>query len=156
MHTQLILLHSNLDKLKKNTATLMTFIHQPTNTQPTNTQPTSIHTQVLLLNQTAAYADWLFTYLETFIIDMTADTDMPVNGNLPDNTPLTCLSLTSTEQSKMRQISWFALKSDLDAMNPTTQQAVKTTLQRHDINLIDELMWVDLVNQADKVITISQ
>lgn len=155
MHTQLILLHSNLDKLKKNTATLMTFIHQPTNTQPTN-----IHTQVLLLNQTAAYADWLFTYLETFIIDMTADTDMPMNGNLPDNTPLTHLSLTSTEtsteQSKMRQISWFALKSDLDAMNPTAQQAVKTTLQRHDINLIDELMWVDLVNQADKVITISQ
>lgn len=151
MHTQLILLHSNLDKLKKNTATLMTFIHQPTNTQPTN-----IHTQVLLLNQTAAYADWLFTYLETFIIDKTADTDMPMNGNLPDNTPLTHLSLTSTEQSKMRQISWFALKSDLDAMNPTAQQAVKTTLQRHDINLIDELMWVDLVNQADKVITISQ
>ena len=56
----------------------------------------------------------------------------------------------------MRQISWFALKSDLDAMNPTAQQAVKTTLQRHDINLIDELMWVDLVNKADKVITISQ
>lgn len=146
MHTQLILLHSNLDKLKKNTATLMTFIHQPTN----------IHTQVLLLNQTAAYADWLFTYLEAFIIDMTADTDMPMNGNLPDNTPLTCLSLTSTEQNKMKQISWFALKSDLDAMNPTAQQAVKTTLQRHDINLIDELMWVDLVNKADKVITISQ
>lgn len=151
MHTQLILLHSNLDKLKKNTATLMTFIHQPTNAQPTN-----IHTQVLLLNQTAAYADWLFTYLEAFIIDKTADTDMPVNGNLPDNTPLTHLSLTSTEQNKMKQISWFALKSDLDAMNPTAQQAVKTTLQRHDINLIDELMWVDLVNKADKVITISQ
>ena len=83
-----------------------------------------------------------------------------MNGNLPDNTPLTCLSLTSTEtsteQNKMKQISWFALKSDLDAMNPTAQQAVKTTLQRHDINLIDELMWVDLVNKADKVITISQ
>lgn len=132
MHSQLILLHSDMNMLKTHAAKLMPFVHQLTNT----------HTQVLFVNQTATYADWLFAYLEEFIIEMTVDMEMPLTGS----SPLT----TSTAQ-----ISWFTLASDLDAINPTAKKETINALQRHNIKLIDEFAWVDLVNQADKIITIS-
>lgn len=131
MHTQLILLHSDMDTLKATTAKLMPFVHQLANT----------HTQVIFLNQTATYADWLFAYLEEFIMEMTADMDMPMAG--------------STLTTSTAQISWFALSSDLNAINPTAKQETINALQRHDIQLIDEFGWVELVSKADKIITIS-
>lgn len=123
MHTQLILLHSELDTLKANAAKLLALSGDLSKT----------HTQVLFINQTAAYTDWLFAYLEELMTQMTT----------PNNDPIF-----------LNKIKWFALTSDLETINTTAKKNIIHTLQRNNIQLIDELDWVTLVETANKIITI--